>query len=243
MSGICDTLKPCPICGSEPEFQHFNITPNVRGRIICSCGIEIMQGANDTEDDLRIIWNTRDGLRQSHEWAELQSQLAEAERRAAMFERIAEDQKARNRDMRSTVNAVTGADADSRWHELFGTPERAARTLHHNGTLVCRECLIREECAKTPEDSDCMIMRYDALLEWLRSEDEVINEPDTIRNELTDSGLVNEQIRDAEMQITVLKEQLRVANEAHCATCVDCGTPLSGELRCTKCAAMLRGDA
>ena len=64
------------------------------------------------------------------------------------------------------------SNRESRWFELFGTPEKAARTLHHNGTLVCRECLIREECAKTPEDSDCMIMRYDALLEWLRGDAE-----------------------------------------------------------------------
>ena len=56
----------------------------------------------------------------------------------------------------------------SRYSELFGTPERAARTLHSGGTLICRECLIREECEKTPEDSNCMITDYDALLEWLR---------------------------------------------------------------------------
>ena len=52
-------LLPCPICGGQPDFQHFNITPNVQGRIICSCGIELRQGKNDTEDDMRIIWNTR----------------------------------------------------------------------------------------------------------------------------------------------------------------------------------------
>ena len=71
-----------------------------------------------------------------------------------------------------TNETYKAIDGHSRWHELFGTPERAARTLHHNGTLVCRECLIREECAKTSEDSDCMIMRYDALLEWLRGDAE-----------------------------------------------------------------------
>ena len=53
------TLLPCPICGEQPEFQHFNITPSCRGRIVCACGLETRQGANDTEDDLRIIWNTR----------------------------------------------------------------------------------------------------------------------------------------------------------------------------------------
>ena len=52
-------LLPCPICGGQPDFQHFNITPNVKGRIICACGISLVQGKNDTDDDMRIIWNTR----------------------------------------------------------------------------------------------------------------------------------------------------------------------------------------
>lgn len=169
MSGTCDTLKPCPICGGEPEFQHFNIVPNVRGRIICSCGLEIRQGANDTEDDLRIIWNTREGVKQSAEWAELQSRLIEAERRAAMYERIAEDQKARNRDMRNTVNAVTGADADSRWQQLFGTPERTARTLldacGNCGQNDCSGCRVYE----LTSGGD---LGYDAILEWLEGADD-----------------------------------------------------------------------
>ena len=117
MSGICDMLKPCPICGGEPEFQHFNITPNTRGRIICSCGLEIRQGANDTEDELRIIWNTR-------------------------------------------------ANENTRWHELFGTPERAARTLVDRH-LACNaygcSCCPLERCC--PENGN-----HDVLLEWLRGD-------------------------------------------------------------------------
>lgn len=57
---------------------------------------------------------------------------------------------------------------DTRYSELFGTPKRAAWALHHNGSLICSECLIRDECKKTPADSKCMILHYDALLEWLR---------------------------------------------------------------------------
>ena len=68
------------------------------------------------------------------------------------------------------MKSMDKPDDKTRWHELFGTPERAARTLHHGGTLVCRECLIREECAETPEDSNCMVTSYDALLEWLRGD-------------------------------------------------------------------------
>ena len=50
---------------------------------------------------------------------------------------------------------------DTRWHELFGTPERAAQTLANlfancNGFF----CLAPE-----PEDAS-----YDALLEWLRGD-------------------------------------------------------------------------
>lgn len=55
----------------------------------------------------------------------------------------------------------------TRYCELFGTPERAARTLHHNGSLFCSECLMLDECAKTQRESKCMILHYDALLEWL----------------------------------------------------------------------------
>lgn len=61
-------------------------------------------------------------------------------------------------------------EGQTNYERYFGSPERAARTLHHGGTLVCRECLIREECAETPEDGNCMITDYDALLGWLRGD-------------------------------------------------------------------------
>ena len=120
------------------------------------------------------IWNTRDGLRQSPEWAELQSRLTEAERSAAMYKRIAEDQKQLNRDMRSTVNAVTGADADSRWNQLFGTPERAARTLYYGKQPICAGCALLDECDKMPDEErdTCLLVGYDDLLEWLRGDAE-----------------------------------------------------------------------
>jgi hypothetical protein len=51
----------------------------------------------------------------------------------------------------------------SRWHELFGTPERAARTLANN----CH----RDGCIACPAlDADCNVGDYDKLLEWLRGD-------------------------------------------------------------------------
>ena len=55
-------------------------------------------------------------------------------------------------------------DADTRWHELFGTPERAARTLCDVVSCVeaangCDACEFSSLCARTGD--------YDALLEWL----------------------------------------------------------------------------
>ena len=58
-------------------------------------------------------------------------------------------------------------DADTRWHELFGTPERAARTLSVTAkcfepATACRECIYKGFC-----DTQC---DYDALLKWLRGD-------------------------------------------------------------------------
>lgn len=62
------------------------------------------------------------------------------------------------------------ADYDtSRHFELFGTPERAARTLLES-TSECRCCVIRKECGY---DLDaCVMYDYDKLLEWLRGDAE-----------------------------------------------------------------------
>jgi hypothetical protein len=61
------------------------------------------------------------------------------------------------------VAATVGNDDTSRWHELFGTPERAARTLANN----CH----RDGCIACPAlDADCNVGDYDKLLEWLRGD-------------------------------------------------------------------------
>jgi hypothetical protein len=121
---VSDELMPCPICGGKPDFQRFGVTPNVRGRIICKCGLEIRQGANETEDDLRIIWNTRAGDR-------------------------------------------------TRWHELFGTPERAAETMFTlmlncaRGDGPCERCPAYPRCNWASDDGE---ENESMMLEWLRGD-------------------------------------------------------------------------
>ena len=66
-------------------------------------------------------------------------------------------------ELKSKLEAATlGADDESRWYELFGTPERAAQTLADDCPGgACGGCpgLRAEECG---------LGDYDVLLEWLR---------------------------------------------------------------------------
>lgn len=58
----------------------------------------------------------------------------------------------------------------SRYSELFGTPERAARVivaLNHCRVVCCEECAARGACRYDGCGDD-----YDALLEWLRGDAE-----------------------------------------------------------------------
>lgn len=56
----------------------------------------------------------------------------------------------------------------SRWAELFGTPERAARTME-NGTPLCGWCNL-QTCERN--GGECSLLDYDALLEWLEGDAE-----------------------------------------------------------------------
>lgn len=58
------------------------------------------------------------------------------------------------------------------YREKLGRAIDAARTLRKNGKHIpaCYECLVRDECANLPEDSECPMDDYDALLEWLMGE-------------------------------------------------------------------------
>lgn len=56
----------------------------------------------------------------------------------------------------------------SRWHELFGTPETAAKTivaLNNCRVVCCEECAARGACRYDGCGDD-----YDSLLEWLGGE-------------------------------------------------------------------------
>ena len=58
----------------------------------------------------------------------------------------------------------------SNYEELFGTPERAARTLVRFSPLACSYCALYSTCGDD-QDKDCLLCDYDALLEWLGGED------------------------------------------------------------------------
>lgn len=99
------------------------------------------------------------------------------------YEQVPEQEKRENGGERESCG--------SRWRELFGTPERAAHTSWYMiwcKYLDCDECPISDGC-DIATDIDCDNGEI-ALLEWLRGKDETIDEPDTIRNELMDSGLL-----------------------------------------------------
>ena len=55
---------------------------------------------------------------------------------------------------------------ESNYQRLFGTPERAARTLE-NGSPLCDWC-DTNACEK--RGGECSLFDYDALLAWLKQE-------------------------------------------------------------------------
>jgi len=69
---------------------------------------------------------------------------------------------------------MTQDNADkSRWHELFGTPERAARTFAANcygaTSDACDTC-VHADCDGTLRNKPVLSAAYDALLELLRGD-------------------------------------------------------------------------
>ena len=78
--------------------------------------------------------------------------------------------------LRDRLQAVQGINGESNYDKLFGTPERAARTMAnvcrftHGGELCDRcQCYLFDSCDRTLRlGSEQKI--YDALLEWLRED-------------------------------------------------------------------------
>lgn len=67
-----------------------------------------------------------------------------------------------------TDEEYKAVDMHSRWHELFGTPERAARViaaLNNCRVTDCIDCWARGACRYYGCGDD-----YDALFEWLRGD-------------------------------------------------------------------------
>lgn len=75
---------------------------------------------------------------------------------------------------RATLNKISkeykAIDTQSRWHKLFGTPERAARTLEEFELDHLNWCRGTDYCEKCPYEFDyygCCLPDGFSLLEWL----------------------------------------------------------------------------
>jgi hypothetical protein len=135
MSGICDTFDGS-ITGDLLEFNHEAIpAPD-------TLLIRMTRGEHRIADELR--------------------------KQFGGFKRVIIDVDGERHDFGADslirlLEGYEGARDTSRWHELFGTPERAARTLANN----CH----RDGCIACPAlDADCNVGDYDKLLEWLRGD-------------------------------------------------------------------------
>jgi len=69
-------------------------------------------------------------------------------------------------------NMLLKIDNDTRWYELFGTPEQAAQTLLY--VLACKDSRPWVACEECPILGGCAVRSdgHDALLEWLRGDAE-----------------------------------------------------------------------
>ena len=87
------------------------------------------------------------------------------------FKRVIIDVDGEQHEFRadSFIGLLEGYEGASRWHELFGTPERAARMLSimqrcELGIIGnCDDCEAHDACRVRDGD-------YDKLLEWLRGD-------------------------------------------------------------------------
>ena len=72
--------------------------------------------------------------------------------------------------LRDRPKELQGVGGESRYSELFGTPERAARTLQY--ALDCKDSRLEASCGLCPIYGGCTDRDAsdDALLEWLRGD-------------------------------------------------------------------------
>lgn len=158
-------LLPCAHCGcNTPWLEDIEHTQGLRWYVFCHvCGVT--GGQKRTQAEAVKSWNTRTPeqavavtLGAPTLTAE---QVEEAVRRNIAFCECSEEDVQAIAD---ELNATLGVD-DSRWFELFGAPERAARTicrqLRHYNICICDGCPVK------PPNRECD-SEYDALLEWLR---------------------------------------------------------------------------
>lgn len=88
--------------------------------------------------------------------------------RQDLYESAAEMREAADtiESLRDRLQAIQGVGGESRYTALFGTPERAARTLTHNALSTCDECVLIDIC-DIGMPATCMVSDCDALLDWL----------------------------------------------------------------------------
>ena len=154
-----EKLLPCPFCGGEAKMCHVTQLWEPKDSYWAKCVDCHTSGKHHkTEAEAIAAWNTRSDYH-GYEQAAIEA-----------WEHVKEFNK-------QTVVATLGAYDGTRWHELFGTPERAARMLIDcNAFKQCVDCPVcHDEHGETCEiPGDCVfVMRdYRKLLEWLRGDAE-----------------------------------------------------------------------
>ena len=172
-------LKPCPICGMRATIHSWWSDDEECGKASVGCSREsytngyecarifIMRVNEKTarEDAIRI-WNTR--TPEQAVAATLGHELNPDGLPVGLT--ISDDENLLNwrgeNYVKQAVAATLGADDGSRWFELFGTPERAARFMADYTNCVnrgCSDCACDDYCSPDFELGD-----YDVLLAWLR---------------------------------------------------------------------------
>lgn len=103
-------LLPCPFCGEEPDKQFgFNVSANLKGRVICRCGAEIRQGRLDSESDIIKKWNRRTAVTgEQFAWAVYDGKAWVCVERAFESDEWMEKATDLMRDMWRTLSAMYG---------------------------------------------------------------------------------------------------------------------------------------